>query len=100
VTSASWEEVLAGFQVSTEHAEKLIAHDPDAGRADAVAYDIWSMNLPPIPPELRERAELIHRRQQTLADELRASLRTVAQQLILSDSGLEPRRPAFVDHRA
>jgi hypothetical protein len=98
---ATWEEVLAAFEVSTAQAEAVLADDPDAAPSVIpAAFDVWKLNLPQLPADLRSRAEAIQRRQAVLIEALKASMASVQQQISLSDAGVEPRRSLYVDQLA
>jgi hypothetical protein len=99
----SWEEVLASFEAGVDQAEALI-NGTQVVIADyapyMASYDLQNLAMPPLPPALRPRAEVVRSRQARLADELQSAMVNVRRQAQLTvESGTAP-RPVFVDRRA
>ncbi len=92
--------MLASFEASIAHAETVAAEPLRVIDAEAPwPVDVSTLNLPPLPIELRPRAEAIHRRQEELSEQLRVGLRQVRQQHALTETRAEPRRALYLDHR-
>ena len=102
-TQPSWEEVLASFEASAEHAETLLGADatspPDLA-PPVIAYDPWQLGMPQLPERLRGRAELLRQRQRRLAEEMQTAMTSVRrQEQLIADSGSTDRSSVYVDRR-
>jgi hypothetical protein len=98
----TWEQVLAAFEASAAHAQSLAAGDVQSVPPTVLVagYDIWQLQLPPIPDELRARAESIHQRQLAAAAQLQAAMRSLQQQQALVDAQPQARRALYLDQLA
>lgn len=94
----TWEQVLADCEAAAAAAEALLAGVPEsdpevvAARAE---YDLWQLNLPPLPTELLDRAHAVHQRQQRLEAALRSAMMVIDQHRHLSSDGAESRPGAM-----
>jgi hypothetical protein len=101
----TWEQVLASFEASADHAESLLSLDVEARTAAqdtapaVVAYDVWQLGLPPLPEHLRAQAEAIRRRHDSVAERLRGAMRDLRHQQVLSGATTTPRQAMFTDRR-
>jgi len=98
----TWEEVLASFERTAEHAEALLATDADPGLAAAVitAYHPWQPVLPPLPDALRARAVAAHDRQARLIAALQDAMLTIRRHEQLAASTAHSRRSSYLDRTA
>jgi hypothetical protein len=99
VGAPTWEQVLAAFEASAARAQSLVT-GVTPPPAPVAGYDIWQLRLPPIPDELRARAESIHQRQLAAAAELQVAMRSLQQQQALVDAQPQSRQALYIDQLA
>ena len=87
---ACWSEALDGLEIELERAEELLA----SGHVPAGESASWRPpSLPPIPPDLVERARIVHARQLELAARMTRRLGDMKRQQSLVDR-METRTPS------
>ncbi|MGX7681049.1 hypothetical protein ACSMXN_19345 [Jatrophihabitans sp. DSM 45814] len=97
----SWHEVLADCEAAADEAERILASrtqfDPDQFVAKTT-FDLWQLNLPPLPLELHARAEAVHARQLRVQADLAAAMISVQQQILMSAAEMPDRhKPMYLD---
>lgn len=101
----SWEQVLAECEAAAADAENLLRNKPGfdpAVVAERAAYDLWQLNLPPLPAELHDRARAVHERQLQLQAKLLAAMTILEHQVQLASdgSGHTTPEPIYLDRSA
>jgi hypothetical protein len=99
-----WSGVLAECEATAAAAEQLLRSrsqfDPDAF-AQLTELDLWRLDLGPLPTELLERAQDVHRRQVALAADLVDAMASVQLQIDMTSSTTQLRKTSrFVDRTA
>ena len=91
-----WTDALDGLELELERAEALLS----SGQVPTVDSSAWRPpSLPPIPPDLVERARIVHNRQLELATRMTRRLGDLNRQQALVDriETRAPARPMLVD---
>jgi len=95
----TWHEVLSSFESNADHAEALVSGAATAVAPAVATYDVWTLPLSELPPDLHARARAMHRRQLQLMDRLQTSMLELQQQQLAATAASEPRASIYLDHR-
>jgi hypothetical protein len=101
----AWNDVLDRLEVEVERADALLGGERSWSPSREVVLPRWQVrdDLPPLPPEMQERAESLVRRQQCLISRLQDGLQANRLHLCVVDaqsSARDSHREGAVDATA